>query len=263
MSYNKTLLYNSSSGVLSCSLSESVANFRTIGVGFVDGTYTEMPSVTNVTNFILPRPAGNWSYQEYQCGIIKLSINAAGTSMTLDGFNILGSYYSDPYVWGNNTNNTNNRKKLTQVYGVDRINYTPVIGLGKPGPTWTKYNETNLWSGSNTSVITLSESAANFERLKVLFGTASTAKNYMEVDAPHNDGDRLTGMVFSTESTTTYSWGWSSWLWSNNMTTLTAEYGKSFRNTKAAEAKHTETLDYSNTDFNKRPILAIIGINRK
>lgn len=263
MSYNKSLLYTSSSAVISCTVSESVANFNTIGLYLNVGYYIEFPSVTNVSNYIIASPGGNWSYHEYNSRLIRLSISANGLNLSLDGYNILGSSYSTPHVWGNSVNNTSNRTKLMQVYGIDRINYTPVIGLGKPGINWTKYNETKLWSGTNTATIQLSESANNFERLKVMTGTNSTAKIYSEVDPPTADGDRLTVMVYSTESTTTYNWGWSSWLWSNNMTILTAEYGKSFRNTNSREADHTETLNNSDTDFNKRPILSIIGINRK
>ena len=47
------------------------------------------------------------------------------------------------------------------------------------------------------------------------------------------------------------------------MTVLTSTYGKSFTNSNTSVYTHSETLDTSDTDFNKRSITKIIGINRR
>lgn len=261
MSYNKTLLWSGSASS-SCSLSESVSNFRRIQIVLNEYSTIELPSVVNVSNMSIDGAGGSWGSDVYTIKNGRVSISSDGKTISVDGFTIIGSYSSNPHYWGNNTNNTNNRKQIVKVYGIDRINYTEVEGAGSPGTNWRKYNETLLWSGSNTSPITLSESASNFERLRILEGTSSTAQYYREVAAPLSDGDKLTLQVINSESTSIYNYGWSRWTWSDNMTKLTSEYGKSWRNTGTGNGNFTSALNNNDNDFNKRPILEIVGINR-
>ncbi len=265
MSYNKTLLYSGDSSVSTCTLTESVANFRRleidIGWPSLEGT-VEIPSFTNKSNQIIFTYNNYWDVEVYILKAARLSINSTGTALSIDGFNIIGTSNSIPHYWGNSINNAYNRKLIIKVYGVDRINYSEQPGIGSPGLGWRKYNETLLWSGINSNIIDLSESASNFERLRLKLGTTYSSHTYMEVDAPLADGYILTTSTVNTESTTIYRFAWSNWIWSNNCKTLTAINGKSFRNTYTDHDDFTSSLDNSDTDLNKRPILEIVGINR-
>lgn len=265
MSYNKTLLYSGDSRVSACTLSESAANFRRleIYIGWISVESTvEIPSFTNKSNQIILKNSNYWDKEVYILKAARLSIDSTGTSLSIDGFNIIGTSNNKPYYWGNGINNATNRKMVLKVYGIDRINYTEEIGIGSPGDGWRKYNETLLWTGTNTDTINLSESASNFERLRLKLGTPYSSHTFMEVDAPLSDGYILTTNTVDTESATIYRFAWSNWIWSNNCKTLTAVDGKSYRNVYTDFSIFTSSLDNSDTDINKRPILEIVGINR-
>lgn len=260
--YNKTLLYSGSSGVYTCTLSESATNFRRIQI-CSNSCICEIPSVTGVSDITFNRPGGSWSNEGYLLATHRASISADGKTLTISGFNLLGSNSTTPYYWGNDVNHSNNIKGIQAVYGVDRIDYVDIIGAGSPGTGWSAYNETLLWSGSNTNIIELSESAGNFERLRIKVGTSACTPYYKEYDAPTTDNDKLTILANNSESVSIYNWGWSRWTWSDRMTKLTSEYGKSARQTGTSSSSFTGNLNNDDTDFNKRPILEIVGINRK
>lgn len=234
MSYNKTLLYSGKRGVMRCKLTESSDNFKRliINLGFIT---VEIPSFTNKTNQIILSNWGSWESDIYIFKLARLSIDSTGTNLSVDGYNIIGSKNNVPTYWGNGVNNVDNRSIIREVYGVDRINYIEEPGIGSPGIGWRKYNETTLWSGSNSSIINLSESASNFERLRLKLGTPSSSHTFMEVDAPLADGYILTTNTADTEAEYIYRLAWSNWIWSNNCMTLTAVNGKSFRNSDRGE----------------------------
>lgn len=268
MSYNKTVLYDSNgSKVSSCTLSESAANFKTLRFIVAENNFTEIESFTNGTRICSFTGSGGYTTDVYIQKVLAATINSAGTGLTISSFNIIGTLNrtgtpsSGVGYWGNGVNSSKNRSVTLVVEGIDRINYVEEAGAGSPGPGWKKYNETELWSGSDTQVITLSESASNFERLRILSGTGSPIWN--EVDAPSSDGDKITLESINTESNSIFSWGFSLWTWSNDMKTLTSTYGKSFRNTNTSYGTNTSNLDNSDTTFNKRPILKIVGVNRR
>lgn len=260
--YNKTLLYSGSSGVSTCTLSEPTTNFSRIQI-CSKNYISEIPGIAGVSDITFNAPGGNWSNEGYLLCTYRGSISSDGKTLTISGYNILGSQNTTPYYWGNDLNHSNNIKGIQAVYGVDRIGYVDTIGSGAPGTDWSAYNETLLWSGSNTSIIELSESAGNFERLRVKIGTSGHTPYYKEYDAPTADNDKLTIFANNSESDYIYNWGWSRWSWSDGMTTLTSEYGKSGRQTGSNNGSFTGNLNNDNTDFNKRPILEIVGINRK
>lgn len=268
MSYNITTLYDSQgTRVSSCTLSESVSNFRIIRFKIADCNYCEIPSFTNDTRICAFFPSGQYTNEVYIQKLLAVTIDSAGTGLTVSRHNLIGSSAftdNDPgaITWGSGIDPTNHRKIPIVVEGIDKINYTDVPGEGKPGDFWKKYQEVELWSGSPSNTITLSESASNFERLKILSGTNSPT--WKEVDGPHNDGDQVTLLSLNTSgSVSSFTWGFSLWTWSNNMTVLTSTYGKSFRNSNTSTYTHTEKLNTSNTNFNKRSITKIIGINRR
>lgn len=263
--YNKTLLYSGDKAVSSCTLAESSSNFRRLMIDVSIGAahmLVEIPSFTNKSNQITLSNWTNWNNDVYLFKVARLSIDSTGTALSIDGFNIIGSQDKIPTYWGNNINNNNNRSIILKVYGVDRINYTEELGIGSPGTGWRRYNETLLWAGTNTDTIKLSESASNFERLRLKLGTPSSSHTFMEVDAPLADGYILTTNTADTESPSIYRLAWSNWIWSNNCMTLTSVNGKSFRNTDTEIQHFNSPLDNSDTDINKRPILEIVGINR-
>ncbi len=267
MSYNVTTLYDSQgTKVSSCTLSESVSNFRIIRFKIADNNYCEIPSFTNGTRICSFNASGKYTSEVYIQKVLAVTIDSAGTVLTVSRHNLIGSgaYKNDSSgarTWGSGINSTGNRTVPIVVEGIDKIDYTDVPGEGKPGVFWKKYQEVELWSGSPSNTITLSESASNFERLKILSGTNSPT--WKEVDGPHNDGDQVTLLSLNTESESSFTWGFSLWTWSNNMTVLTSTYGKSFTNSNTSVYTHSETLDTSDTDFNKRSITKIIGINRR
>lgn len=261
MSYNKTLLYSGNRGVLSCKLAESSANFKRLII-IVNQIEIEIPSFIDKSNQIILSNWLTWESDIYIFKLVNMSIDSTGTYLSIDGYNIIGSKDNVPTCWGDSINNINNRTILTEVYGVDRINYIEELGIGSPGTGWRRYNETLLWSGTNTDSINLSESASNFERLRLKLGTPTSSHTFMEVDAPLADGYILTTNTADTESPSIYRLAWSNWIWSNNCMTLTAVNGKSFRNTETWSYTFTSSLDNSDTDINKRPILEIVGINR-
>lgn len=261
MSYNRTLLYSGNRSVMKCTLSESSANFKRLIID-VSVSLVEIPSFTNKSNQIILSNWAAWESDLYTFKLARLSIDSTGTSLSIDGFNIIGSKNNVPTYWGNNVNNNVNRSIIRKVYGVDRINYIEELGIGSPGTGWRRYNEALLWSGTNTDIINLSESASNFERLRLKLGVPSSSNTFMEVDAPLADGYILTTNTADTESPSIYRLAWSNWIWSNNCKTLTAVNGKSFRNSDTSSGSFTSLLDNSDTDLNKRPILEIVGINR-
>jgi len=268
MIYNKTLLYQGSSNVSSVTLTESVANFERIQILGLDGegnsgVLFEIPSITNVSNMEMKAANGFYSSDVYMQKFGRISISADGKTINITGFNILGSNGTTPYYWGNGTNNANNRKQIGRVYGINRINGEQTEGQGKPSNDWDEYNEYVLWSGSNTNEITLNDSAFNYKRLKIKVGTNDTAKYYYEVETPQTDGELLTIQALSNESDSVYNYGYSRWVWSDNMTKLTSEYGKSFRQTSTSYGNATNSFDVSDTDFIKRPILEIRGVIKK
>lgn len=260
MSYNKTLLYSGNRNVSSCKLSESSDNFKRL---MIDGIITvEIPSFTNKSNQIILSNWASWDSDIYIFKLARLSIDSTGTYLSVDGYNIIGSQRNVPTYWGDGINNADNRTIIREVYGVDRINYIEEPGIGSPGTGWRRYNEILLWSGANTDIINLSESASNFERLRLKLGVPSSSNTFIEVDAPLADGYILTTTTGDTESPSIYRLAWSNWIWSNNCKTLTAVNGKSFRNSDLYSNTFTSSLDNSDTDLNKRPILEIVGINR-
>ena len=260
MSYNKTLLYSGNRNVSSCKLSESSDNFKRL---MIDGIITvEIPSFTNKSNQIILSNWVSWESDIYIFKLARLSIDSTGTYLSVDGYNIIGSQRNVPTYWGNGINSADNRTIIREVYGVDRINYIEEPGIGSPGTGWRRYNEILLWSGANTDIINLSESASNFERLRLKLGVPSSSNTFIEVDAPLADGYILTTTTGDTESPSIYRLAWSNWIWSNNCKTLTAVNGKSFRNSDLGSNTFTSSLDNSDTDLNKRPILEIVGINR-
>lgn len=261
MSYNKTLLYSGNRAVTSCNLSESSDNFKRLIIN-VSGNEVEIPSFTNKSNQIILTKWASWESDIYTFKLARLSIDSTGTYLSIDGFNIIGSKNNVPAYWGNDVNNITNRSIILEVYGVDRINYIEELGIGSPGTGWRRYNEILLWSGANTDIINLSESASNFERLRLKLGVPSSSHTFMEVDAPLADGYILTTNTADTESPSIYRLAWSNWIWSNNCMTLTSVNGKSFRNTDTEINHFTSPLDNSDTDLNRRPILEIVGINR-
>lgn len=268
MSYNKTVLYDSNgTRVTSCTLSESAANFKTLRFIVNENNFSEIESFTNGTRICMFQASGGYTQEVYIHKVLAATIDSAGTGLTISRFNIIGSRFASGTpsngvaYWGSSINPSNNKSVRLVIEGIDRINYVEEAGAGSPGQGWKKYNETELWTGSNSSTITLSESASNFERLRVLAGTDSPIWN--EVDAPSADGDKITVESINTESDSIFSWGFSLWTWSNGMTTLTSSYGKSFRNTGTNAGSTTGTLDNSDTTFNKRPILKVVGVNRR
>lgn len=268
MIYNKTLLYQGSANVSSVTLTESVANFERIQILAIDGegnsgVLFEIPSITNVSNMEMKAANGYYSSDVYMQKFGRISISADGKTINITGFNILGSSGTTPYYWGNSTNNANNRKQIARVYGINRINGEQTVGQGKPSKEWDEYNEYVLWSGSNTNEITLNDSAFNYKRLKIKVGTNDTAKYYYEVETPQTDGELLTIQALSNESDSVYNYGYSRWFWSDNMTKLTSEYGKSYRQTGTGNGNATNSFNVSDTDFIKRPILEIRGIIKK
>lgn len=264
MSYNRTLLYSNDSSVSSCTLSESTANFRRLQI-LLQGckrSIVEIPSFINKSNQVIVSNETYWENDTYNIKALNISIDEAGTKLTVNGYNLIGTQSSSPHYWGNDFNNSANITVINKVFGVDRINYVEEQGIGSPGIGWRKYNEKLLWSGTNTGVINLSESASSFERLRLKLGTNTSSQIFIEVDAPLYDGYILTTNTTVTESPSIYRFAWSNWIWTNNCKTLTSVYGKSFRNTYKYNGNFTNSLDNSDIDINKRPILEIVGINR-
>lgn len=268
MNTNRTLLYSNDSTVSSCTLSESAANFRRLQILLYNGrrSLVEIPAFINKSNQVIISNEAYWDVDVYTIKALNISIDAKGTKLSVNGYTILGTQGSGsnmyPHYWGNGFNNSVNIKVISKVFGVDRINYVEEPGIGAPGIGWKKYNEALLWSGANTSVINLSESASNFERLRLKLGTNTSSQVFIEVDAPLSDGYILTTNIAVTESPSIYRFAWSNWIWSNDCKTLTALNGKSYRNTRTDHGVITSSLDNSDKDINKRPIIEIVGINR-
>lgn len=267
-SYNRTLLYSTDSTVSSCTLSESAANFRRLQILVQSGrrSIVEIPAFVNKSNQVIINNATYWDNDVYTIKALNISIDAKGTKLYVNGYHMIGAQGSgsniNPTYWGNDFNNSININVISKVFGVDRINYVEEPGIGAPGLGWKKYNETLLWSGTNTGIINLSESASSFERLRLKLGTNTSSQRFIEVDAPLSDGYILTTNTAVTESPSIYRFAWSNWIWSNNCKTLTALNGKSYRNTGTYQGNFTGLLDNSDTDINKRPIIEIVGINR-
>lgn len=270
MSYNRTVLYNGSSGVASCTLSESVMNFERVQIDVINvagdtlNRLFEFDSFCNGT-FTINGSRGYYSTESYVNIANRIEINADGTQLSVKGACIIGTASNTAKYYTITDTTNNNNKIIAKVYGINRIG-NKGTGIGSPGLNWRLYNERVLWSGNDTSVIVLSESASNFERLKIAImsdKTETSSRHYIELDAPVEDGAILTANTAASTSNTSFCYGWSNWIWSNNCTTLTAQNGKSWTNSgTGSQVTISNNTDISDTTYNKRPILEIIGVNR-
>lgn len=270
MSYNRTLLYNGSSGVSSCTLSESVMNFERVMIDVINiagdtvNRLFEFDSFCNAS-FTINGSRGYYSTENYINISNRIEINSDGTQLSVKGACILGTASNKAMYYTITDTGNNNNKIIARVYGINRIG-NKGTGIGSPGTGWRLYNETVLWRGSDTSIIELSESASNFERLKIAImsdKTETDSIHYIELDAPVEDGAILTANTAASTSNSSFCYGWSNWNWSNNCKTLTAQNGKSWTNSgTGSQVTISNNTDISDTVYNKRPILEIIGVNR-
>lgn len=173
-------------------------------------------------------------------------------------------------LYGSSLNTEGNIKFFKgYIYGEGRISGGSgfPIGKGSPGSDFVKYDETLLYSASDTTTadIVLSEPASAFRRLKVVVGSTGESRNVNEIPAPSVTGQvSVVTSIWGNNATTNY-YCFASYTWPN-MTTMHPYWGRAFQlGWNSASSMPTGHCSGGNTTSNgyiNRPIVQVYGINR-
>lgn len=271
MMYDRTLLYSGTAGVSSCTLSEPASAFESISIG-MDSVYESEVRITgNISNFHIPKWGSTWSTNGYLNWPYNLTISNGSKTLTVVCQQLLynsGPTASAVRTLGVTGNSASNVKCIYSVYGNNRKEYSYVPGLGLPGDGWKAYNETLLWSASNTTEqksnsIILSRDANNFERLKFCVGYPDTREgaNYLEVSTPTTNTAWINLESWWGANTASYVIGFHRYRFSG-WNTIMPISGKNFSLGTAAANPYTSTGNHANTAIYVRyPVNQIWGIN--
>lgn len=271
MSYDRTLLYSGTAPVSSCTLSEPASAFESISIGLGTTYESEVRVTGNKSNFHIPRLGESWKANAYLNWPYNLTISNGSKTITVAGQQLLvntSPAASAVRVLGVTGNSANNVKAIYSVYGNNRKEYSFVPGLGLPGDGWKAYNETLLWSATNTTAqksdsIILSRPANNFERLKFCVGYPDTTEgaNYLEVSPPTTNTAFINLESWWGNSTASYIVCFHRYRF-NGWNTIMPTSGKYFQLGTAAANPYTATGNYTATNLYVRyPVNQIWGIN--
>lgn len=256
--YDRTLLW-SGAPTSTCNLSEPISAFDRFII-LADRWEYEFKSISACTQYKMPMN-GWWSNEAYLRWSYRFTISNNAKTVTLNRFQMIYQVgTAAPKTFGFN-NTAGNIKKIAAVYGVNRLVPVTQIGSGSPGDGWRAYNETVIYSGGPSGTLAMSEPASAFERLKIGVGNTGESFNYFEVDAPKTNDSYLTTESHWGNNTGSYYYGFSRWHWSPDTTVLSSLGGKQFQLGINQVNPYTATGDISNSNFIRRPIQTIIGIN--
>ena len=262
MNYNRELLFSAANKVSSCTLSESFKNFSRVQITY-GPNYMEIP--TDIGTYPKIDFPSYYSTETYMFWPYYYSAASDGKGFSMRNFNlIVQNGTAAPRSMGSAINRANNIKAIIEVWGIGRVsgsdsasaNGVPLTGVG-----WTKYNETVLCSARPAgSVITLSEPASGFERLKFCVGVES--KNIFEYAAPTADGNCITVRSFWGGSTASNVYSFTTFKYGSGTTQMSATNGKFYQLGYNSGSLATGNITASDA-ARLRPVYTVIGVNRK
>lgn len=273
MSYDRTLLYSGTAGVSSCTLSEPASAFESISIGLGPVYESEIRVIGDRTNIHVPRWGASWNSNSCLNWPYNFTISNGTKNLSVVAQQLLfnmGPAVSSVRTFGITGNSANNVKMIYNVYGNNRKQHVFEPGIGFPGDGWKAYNETLLWSATDTTAqksnsIILSRPANAFERLKFCVGThdAYEGANYLEVSPPTTNTAWINLESWWGTNTATYFVDFHRYRFSG-WNTIMPTSGKVFNLGTAEANPYTATGNYTATDrYIRYPVNQIWGINSK
>lgn len=269
---DRTLLASSTGDLSAITLSEPASNFEWIAFHGPKGgpAFTRIPGSSYSQSLQRIPYLGYSNMNGYVPFILQFS-STDRQNLSSKCFQVVHTNRgSSMNLYGSSLNTEGNIKFFKgYIYGEGRISGGSgfPIGKGSPGSDFVKYDETLLYSASDTTTadIVLSEPASAFRRLKVVVGSTGESRNVNEIPAPSVTGQvSVVTSIWGNNATTNY-YCFASYTWPN-MTTMHPYWGRAFQlGWNSASSMPTGHCSGGNTTSNgyiNRPIVQVYGINR-